>query len=380
MKFVDETKIQVRSGKGGSGMVSFRSGKNAPKLGADGGDGGFGGNVYLQGNPQLNTLSSLYYKKLYAAEDGVKGGVNGRTGRKGEDCIIPVPLGTVAVNVDTGEQICEVLDDEPVLIAEGGRRGLGNMRYLSPTHQAPHEYKAGGPGVEFELGLELKLIADVGFAGFPNAGKSTLLSVLSAATPRIADYPFTTLEPQLGVVDLADCGDYWDSSFVAADIPGLIEGASEGRGLGHEFLRHLERTKIIVYVIDAFPIDETPPLQTFKTLQHELAHFGESLCRKKSVIVLTKSDLTPADFDASGLLADFKALGLPTFQISAATLDGIKSLKVELFNLVNKEKALLHENYEAVSEEVEVAAEKNTAADYHFITKAPLEQQLESLR
>ena len=191
----------------------------------------------LQGNPQLNTLSGLYYKRMYAAKDGGTV-VEATVGlvKNGEDMVIPVPLGTVAYDHETGDMICEVLSEEKVLIAKGGKRGLGNLRYVSLTHQvSPEEYTSGGEGQELYLWLELKLIADVGFAGFPNAGKSTLLSAISAARPKVADYPFTTLEPQLGVVDLQDCGDYWDRSFVAADIPGLIEGAHEGRGLGHEF-------------------------------------------------------------------------------------------------------------------------------------------------
>lgn len=376
MKFVDETQIRIRSGKGGSGMVSFRSGKNAPKLGADGGDGGFGGHVYLQGNPQLNTLSSLYYKKIYQAEDGAKGGPNGRTGRNGVDCVIPVPMGTIAVNLDSGEEICEILNEEPVLIAEGGRRGLGNIRYLSSTHQAPHEFKSGGPAIEFDLGLELKLIADVGFAGFPNAGKSTLLSVLSAAKPRIADYPFTTLEPQLGVVDLADCGDYWDCSFVAADIPGLIEGASDGKGLGHEFLRHLERTQLIAYVIDTFPLDERSPRETFDILKHELSHFGEDLGHKKSCVILTKADLAPEDFDLDSVKRAFEKMGLRTFFVSSATKDNIKSLKQDLYHMVEAQKAQISEVYES---EEEISEEKSFE-DYELVTAASLSDQLESLR
>ena len=183
MKFVDETAIRIRSGHGGKGMVSFRAAKNAPKLGADGGDGGFGGSVYLVGNPQLNTLSGLYYKQMYAAGDGEKGGSNGCTGANGEDRLIPVPLGTVVYDKETGEKICEVLGEEEIMIAKGGKRGLGNQRYVSSRHQAPEEHTPGGEGIEMYISLELKLIADVGFAGFPNAGKSTLLSSISAARP-----------------------------------------------------------------------------------------------------------------------------------------------------------------------------------------------------
>lgn len=344
MKFVDETEIRVRSGHGGRGMVSFRAAKNAPKLGADGGDGGFGGNVYLMGNSQLNTLSGLYYKRMYAAEDGQKGGSNGCTGRNGADVVIEVPMGTVAFDKDTDTPICEVLDSEPVLVAEGGKRGLGNLRYLSPTHQAPEESTGGGEGIEIRLGLELKLIADVGFAGFPNAGKSTLLSSISAARPRIADYPFTTLQPQLGVVDLQDCGDYWDRSFVAADIPGLIAGASEGRGLGHEFLRHLERTKVIAYVIDPFSYDEVKPYEALQTLKSELESFSESLANKRALIVLTKKDLSGPDFNWDEHIAPLKSQGYEVIVISSVAQKGIKELKLKLWDMVQSEGDLIQDS------------------------------------
>ena len=371
MKFVDETRIRVRSGAGGNGMVSFKAAKNAPKLGADGGDGGFGGHVYLVGNPQLNTLSSLYYKRLYTAEDGVKGGSNGCTGRNGEDCLIQVPLGTVATNLETGEIIAEVLTPEPVRIARGGKRGLGNLRYVSPTHQAPHEYKEGGPRIEFDLGLELKLIADVGFAGFPNAGKSTLLSVISAAEPRIADYPFTTLEPQLGVVDLNDCGDYWDRSFVAADIPGLIKGASLGKGLGHEFLRHLERTKVIVYVIDPYPVTEDDPFQTFETLKRELENFSSGFSLKKSLVVLTKADLKPDDFSINALKAKFLDIGVDVIEMSSVAQTGIKDLKLKVWDLVEKEKDLIREVEESEFKPM------SDLSEYQLMVSAPLDEQLQ---
>lgn len=339
MKFTDTSEIFVSSGHGGPGLVSFRAAKNAPKLGPDGGDGGFGGNVYLVGTTQLNTLSHLYYRKIYKAENGARGGPNNRTGKNGADVEIPVPLGTVAINVDTGAVICEVLEDgEKIMIAKGGKRGLGNYRFLSSTHQAPEENTPGGPGIEIRLGLELKLIADVGFAGFPNAGKSSLLSRISAARPKIADYPFTTLVPNLGVVDLSDVKDSWDKSFVAADIPGLVEGASEGRGLGHEFLKHLERTKVIAYVVDAFSFENPDPMETLIKLQHELKQYSPILAAKKSVVVLTKSDLTPPDFDWSELLNQVRNQVGDALVVSSHTGDGIKELKLYLYGLVQDEK------------------------------------------
>lgn len=339
MAFVDETEITVRSGDGGPGMVSFKSAKNAPKLGPDGGDGGFGGSVYLVGKAQLNSLSGLYYRRRYAAENGAKGGTNNCTGRNGEDLEIPVPVGTQAYNAETGKLVAEVLEDgQRICLAPGGKRGLGNIRFLSATHQAPHESTDGGEGVAMELRLELKLIADVGFAGFPNAGKSTLLSSISAARPKIADYPFTTLIPQLGVVTVPDTDEWGNASFVAADIPGLIEGASEGKGLGHEFLRHLERTKVVVYVIDPFALDEMPPLDAYETLENELRSFSESLANKKHLIVLTKSDIAPEDFDWDEVEAPLKERGLEVLRLSAVARDGVNDFKRRVWNLVQEEK------------------------------------------
>ena len=342
MKFIDEILIRARSGHGGAGLCSFRSAKNAPKLGADGGDGGFGGHVFLKGNSTLNTLSHLYYMKVYAAGDGVRGGPNGRTGANGDDKIIEVPIGTIAFNADTDEVIAEVLEDgELVQLAEGGKRGLGNLRYVSSTHQAPEEHTSGGEGVELNLKLELKLIADAGFAGFPNAGKSTLLSTISAAEPKVADYPFTTLEPQLGVVDVSDLTGEWGKSFVAADIPGLIEGASEGKGLGHEFLKHLERTKVIVFVIDAFPFDETTPFDAFIKLKNELANYGSELGEKKFLVLLTKADLAPADHDWSSVTKPFADEGLETLRISSLSKIGLSEAKFRIWQIVEEERNLI---------------------------------------
>ena len=369
LKFVDETAIRIRSGKGGKGMVSFRAAKNAPKLGADGGDGGFGGSVYLVGSPQLNTLSGIYYKKMYAAEDGEKGGSNGCTGRNGEDMIIPVPLGTVVYDKETGDPICEVLSEEKLLIAKGGKRGMGNIRYVSATHQAPEENTPGGESIELYIGMELKLIADAGFAGFPNAGKSTLLSSISAARPKVADYPFTTLEPQLGVVDLQDCGDYWDRSFVAADIPGLIEGAHEGRGLGHEFLKHLERTKVIVYIIDPFAWDNLEPVVAYEKLKKELENFGDKLVHKRSLLVLTKSDLCWDEFEWDEFLDPFKDKDIEILRISSVAQKGIKELKLKLWNMIQEEK-------EKIDVEDTITELPQVDEGYEMVTSTPLEQEL----
>ncbi len=339
MAFVDETEILVRSGDGGPGMVSFKAAKNAPKLGPDGGDGGFGGSVYFVGKGQLNSLSGLYYRRLYAAEHGLQGGTNGCTGRNGEDLEIFVPIGTQAYDKVTGKLVAEVLEDgQRICLAVGGKRGLGNMRFLSATHQAPHENTSGSEGHEIDLRLELKLIADVGFAGFPNAGKSTLLSSISAARPKIADYPFTTLIPQLGVVAVPEMDPFGGASFVAADIPGLIEGASEGRGLGHEFLRHLERTKLVVYVIDPFALDEMPVLEAYETLENELRSFSENLANKRHLVVLTKSDIAPEEFDWDEVEAPLKALGLEVLRLSAVAQEGINPFKRRVWQLVQIER------------------------------------------
>jgi GTPase len=343
MKFIDSTEIFVASGKGGDGLVSFKTARNMPRLGPDGGDGGHGGDVVVVAAPQLNTLSNVRYRSRFVAKDGAKGGPNGRTGATGDDAEIHVPLGTELHDADSGRLICEILvPGQREIILEGGRRGFGNLRFVSSTHQAPEEYVAGQPGRELRLRLELKLLADVGLAGLPNAGKSTLLSVLSAATPKIADYPFTTLEPQLGVVEFKDRGEFDIKSFVIADIPGLIEGASEGRGLGHEFLKHLERTKIIAYVLDLFPLDDVDPITTFKLIRSELFAYGEKLAAKKSIVILNKADLADGLINGSVQLEtinrEIKAMGYPVFIVSAAAKTGLDSLKIHLHEMVKQER------------------------------------------
>ena len=343
MKFIDSTEIYVGSGKGGDGLVSFKTARNMPRLGPDGGDGGHGGDVVVVAAPQLNTLSNVRYRSRFVAKDGAKGGPNGRTGASGEDVEIHVPLGTELYDIDTGRLVCEILvPGQREIIAEGGRRGFGNLRFVSSTHQAPEEYVSGQSGREMRLRLELKLLADVGLAGLPNAGKSTLLSVLSAAKPKIADYPFTTLEPQLGVVEFRERNEFDVKSFVMADIPGLIEGASEGRGLGHEFLKHLERTKIIAYVLDAFPLDETDPIATFNLLRTELQAYDEKLANRKSVVVLNKADLADGQDGGASRLVSLKdaitAMGYEVFVISAAVQLGLGDLKLKLFDMVREER------------------------------------------
>lgn len=340
MKFVDSTEIFVRAGDGGSGMVSFKTARNKPKLGCDGGDGGHGGDVVLVGNQQLNTLSSLRYKKQYEAGHGERGGTNGRTGANGETLMLPVPLGTQVFDPESGKMIAEVLTHQQrVIVAEGGERGLGNQRFVTPTHQAPEEFTEGTQGQSAHLKLELKLIADVGLAGFPNAGKSTLLSVLSSARPKIADYPFTTLVPNLGVVELQGQNQFAIESFVMADVPGLIEGAAEGKGLGHAFLRHLERTKIIAYLVTAVNDAEIPPVDAFVTLKNELERYSPELASKPAMIVLSKIDLIDAgerEKIISKLSAPLEELGYTVVPVSSVERDGLDGLKRFLLDRIRE--------------------------------------------
>jgi GTP-binding protein len=340
MKFIDSITICVKAGRGGDGVVSFAKAKGKPRLGPDGGDGGTGGSVIFRGDAQLNTLSSLRYKAIYRSEDGVKGGSKACRGRCGEDLIIPLPLGTVVRDSVSGEPLGELVKTgDEIIAAKGGRHGLGNIHWASSTHQAPEEFRPGAPGEEREIVLDLKLIADVGLAGFPNAGKSTLLSRISAARPKIAEYPFTTLVPNLGVVDIG-AGDYSVRSLVVADVPGLIEGASEGRGLGLQFLKHLERTSLVAYVIDAADFERSPS-DALAILETELTKFSPELAGKKALVILNKIDLldeeTLADIQES-----FDARGLEWVTISGVTGAGLQKLKEKLYQLVQAEKARRH--------------------------------------
>ncbi|RPA70022.1 GTPase ObgE [Cyclobacteriaceae bacterium YHN15] len=282
--FIDYVKFCSRSGAGGAGSVHFRREKHVPKGGPDGGDGGRGGHIILRGNSQLWTLLHLKYKKHVIAEDG-KGGEGGRrTGRDGNDVILDVPLGTVAKDAETNEVRFEINEDgQEVVLTPGGRGGLGNDHFKTATNQAPHFAQPGEPGIEEWIILELKLLADVGLVGFPNAGKSTLLSSISAAKPEIGDYPFTTLVPNLGVIPYRD-----DKSFVMADIPGIIEGASEGRGLGLRFLRHIERNSILLFMI---PADADSISKQYKILLNELEKYNPELLDKKRILAVTKADM-----------------------------------------------------------------------------------------
>lgn len=283
MKFIDVAEIYVRSGNGGKGHISFRREKYVPKGGPDGGNGGKGGDVILVASKDLNTLLNFQYKKKYIAENGKPGEKANRSGRDGKDLEIKVPVGTVVYDAITNDLLADLVEEnQKVVIARGGRGGLGNANFATPTNQAPRYAQPGEPGVELTLRLELKLLADVGLVGFPNAGKSTLISVISAAKPKIADYPFTTLVPNLGVVKIDEF-----KSFVVADIPGLIEGASLGKGLGHQFLRHIERTRVLVFLLD---INSDNIKNDYAILCNELEQYNVDLTYKPRIICITKCD------------------------------------------------------------------------------------------
>ena len=317
--FFDEAKIYVKAGGGGDGCVSFRREKYVPLGGPSGGNGGKGGDVYLVANPHLNTLIRFKRRVHFKAQRGDRGRGKGQKGRQGDDVFVEVPLGTVARDVDTGEFIADLIEEgQRALVAQGGRSGRGNAAFTTSTNQAPRIAERGEPGQERWLYLELKLIADVGVIGVPNAGKSTLLSVVSAARPKIAAYPFTTLEPNLGVVAL---GDY--TSFVMADIPGLIEGAHAGAGLGHEFLRHIERTRMIIHLLDGASAD---PLADHESINEELALFDSELARKLQLVVLNKMDLPQAQALWPSVEQAMKAQGQTAMSVSAVTGQGVKEM------------------------------------------------------
>lgn len=324
MKFVDETVIHVYAGKGGDGCLSFRREKNIPFGGPDGGDGGDGGSVYLEADPGINTLVDYRFNRLHRAANGRPGEGSNCTGRSGEDLILRVPVGTVVWNLETDEQIADInKPGERALVAQGGFHGLGNLRYKSSINRAPRQTTKGTPGEERELRLELRLLADVGLFGMPNAGKSTFIRSVSAATPKVADYPFTTLHPNLGVVRVSE-----GHSFVIADIPGVIEGAAEGAGLGLQFLRHLTRTNLILHLVDIAPMDGTDPVESVLKLRAELEKYSAELAAKPCWLVINKIDLIPAAEIAS-LTADITQRlnwTAPVFSISSLTKQGTQQL------------------------------------------------------
>lgn len=332
MKFVDYVTITVRSGSGGPGAVSFRREKYNPRGGPDGGDGGAGGSVILEADGNLYTLLDLRYKRHHIAKNGDAGQGAQKSGKDGADIVIRVPPGTVAHNTETEAVLGEVLaDGDRIVLAPGGKGGRGNVHFKSPTNQSPRYAQPGLPGEEHNITLELKLLADVGLVGFPNAGKSTLISALSAARPKVADYPFTTLTPNLGVVGLSD-----HRSFVMADIPGIIEGAHEGKGLGIRFLKHIERNATLLFVI---PVTAEDPRAEYDTLRHELEAYNADLLDKPRMVALSKIDLLPAEERAA---LDPAALGFPeglqVWPISAVARLGLEPLTEALWQAILAEK------------------------------------------
>lgn len=318
--FVDEAKIYIKAGDGGDGCVSFHREKYVAAGGPDGGDGGKGGDIVFKVDDNISNLIDFRYKKKYTAEKGQNGSSKNCTGKNAPDLVIKVPRGTVVREAATGRILADMSCDEPVIIAKGGKGGRGNTHFATPTRQIPRFAKPGFRGDEYEVMLELKLIADVGLVGFPNVGKSTLISVVSAAKPKIANYHFTTLTPVLGVVKIEE-----GKSFVMADIPGLIEGASEGVGLGHEFLRHVERCRLIVHVVDVSGIEGRDPIEDFEAINRELAGFSEELAEAPQIVAANKSDM--ADLKQIKRFRDYvENAGLPFYEISAATTSGTKEL------------------------------------------------------
>lgn len=330
--FIDRVKIRVKAGDGGNGVTAFRREKFVPRGGPSGGDGGHGGDVWLEADEGLNTLLHLRYNPEHKAERGRHGEGSNRFGKHGEDIVVRVPVGTQVYDAETSDLRFDFTEaGQRYLAAKGGKGGWGNAHFATPTRRAPKFHYQGRPGDEFEFQLELKLIADVGLVGFPNAGKSTLISVISAAKPKIADYPFTTLEPNLGVVDLGDF-----KTFVVADIPGLIEGASEGAGLGDRFLRHVERTKCILHLVDVSSFSGRDPVSDYEIINRELAAYNEDLATRPQIVVATKIDA----IDDPERLEELKARaiedGKPFFAISSVTNTGTKQLVSAVADMLNE--------------------------------------------
>lgn len=333
--FADRAKIQIRSGKGGDGHVSFRREKYVANGGPDGGDGGRGGNLIFEVDPGLNTLTDFRHKRKYFAGDGEPGGKRRCHGANGEDLVVRVPAGTIIREASTGQVITDMsYENRREILLKGGNGGKGNMNYATPTMQVPKYAQPGRPGIELEVILELKVIADVGLVGFPNVGKSTLLSRVTNAQPKIANYHFTTLNPNLGVVDL-EGGD----GFVMADIPGLIEGASEGVGLGHEFLRHIERTRVIVHMVDAASTEGRDPVQDIKVIDQELEAYNPEIARRPQVIAANKIDCFYSE-DREAVLdrlkKEFEPKGIRVFPVSAVTGEGVRELLYHVKEMLDK--------------------------------------------
>ncbi len=335
MQFIDEVKIYARGGDGGDGSIAFRREKFIPRGGPSGGDGGNGGSVVLLADPQLGTLLDLRYQQRYSAQRGEHGQGRDRYGRAGEDLVVRVPAGTLVRDAETGELLADlVAAGQRFVAAQGGRGGRGNIHFATSTNQAPRYAEEGKPGEERTLRLELKLLADAGLLGYPNVGKSTFISRVSRARPKIADYPFTTLTPHLGVVSVGD-----ERSFVLADIPGLIEGAAEGHGLGHRFLRHVERTSVLLHLVELSHEPGRDPLHDYDAINRELASYDEALAARPQVVALSKIDLTETREAWPSLKEAFAARGVELHAVSAATGEGVAPLLERLWAEVAKARA-----------------------------------------
>ncbi len=322
MKFIDEVTITVVAGKGGNGCVGFRREKYVPRGGADGGDGGEGGSVVLEASERKHSLLDFRYRNLFRAKPGRNGSGQNRQGRSGEDLVLEVPVGTVAKEAQTGEMLADLTEpSQRWIAANGGRGGKGNAHFVSSTHRTPRFAQEGQPGEQRDLKLELKLIADVGLVGLPNAGKSTLVSVVSAARPKIAEYPFTTLTPNLGVVQYGDA-----PPFVMADVPGLIEGAHDGAGLGVRFLKHIERTRLLAHVIDISRICSDDPMEPFRKIELELESYSRDLLKKPRIIVLNKTDLVEDKQKLDKIEKKYLELGIPVLMVSSLRREGLREL------------------------------------------------------
>ena len=324
MKFIDTAEIQVKAGNGGNGCVSFRREKYIPRGGPDGGDGGNGGNIVIRSSTRLSTLIDFRYVRHYRAENGVHGKGKNKYGRNGRDRIIEVPVGTQVYDADTAGLITDLSGPgKEIIIAKGGKGGKGNSRFVSSTHQVPLESEPGGPGEQRHIRLELKLLADVGLVGFPNVGKSSLIKRVSNAQPKVADYPFTTVAPILGIVRYKD-----EKSFVIADIPGLIEGAHQGKGLGDQFLKHIERTKLIVHILDA--TRDSDPYRDYLIIDNELQSYGGSLVHKDQIVVINKIDIPVVRNQLMDYKETFRAHDIELFPVSCASGEGIDKLLDEI--------------------------------------------------
>lgn len=337
MKFIDEASIDVIGGNGGNGSASFRREKFIPRGGPNGGDGGRGGSVWAVGDENINTLIDYRFTRKFVAPSGEHGMGSDCYGRAGKDIILRMPVGTIITDEKSGEVIADLSENgKKALVAAGGKGGLGNLHFKSPTNRAPRQFTLGEPGQARSLKLELKVLADVGLLGYPNAGKSTFITAVSNARPKIADYPFTTMSPHLGVVRIEQ-----ENSFVIADIPGLIEGAAEGAGLGHEFLRHLERTKLLLHIIDAMPFDGEDPIEKAHALVRELGKYSDTLLAKPRWVVVNKLDLVPAEDREELVKKLHDALcpdGRPFFAISPATREGTKEVVMAIAQFLDEQR------------------------------------------